>query len=213
MSPLFQFIKAVQIFVFFLCSMLMGWAQAGIEMKNLMSVAYHEVTSEPKPLMPEYAIGPEQLQQHLDWLAQNGFQFIGCQQLLEAQQRNKALPEKSVLLSFDDGYQSFYQHVYPILKQRNIPAVLSVVGRWLEPGEQQQVNFGGQMVSRQHFLTWAQLKEMQASGLVEIASHSYDLHKGIVANPQGNELPATVARAYFPQQQRYENDNAYQKRI
>ncbi len=213
MSPLFQFIKAFQIFVFFLCSMLMGWAQAGNEMKNLTILAYHEVTSEPQPLMPEYAIEPKQLQQHLDWLVQNGFQFIGSQQLLEAQQHNKALPEKSVLLSFDDGYQSFYQHVYPVLKQRNIPAVLSVVGRWLEPAEQQQVNFGGQLVSRQHFLSWAQLKELQASGLVEIASHSYDLHKGIVANPQGNQLPATVARAYFPQQQRYEDDNAYQKRI
>src|SRR5690606_23036517 len=75
MSPLFQFIKAVQIFVFFLCSMLMGWAQAGNEMKNLTILAYHEVTSEPQPLMPEYAIDPEQLQQHLDWLVQNGFQF------------------------------------------------------------------------------------------------------------------------------------------
>ncbi|MEW9149874.1 hypothetical protein AB2762_04240 [Acinetobacter indicus] len=69
-------------------------------MKNLTILAYHEVTSEPQPLMPEYAIDPEQLQQHLDWLVQNGFQFIGSQQLLEAQQHNKALPGKISLAQF-----------------------------------------------------------------------------------------------------------------
>ena len=52
---------------------------------------------------------------------------------------------------------------------------------------------------------------MQASGLVEVASHSYDLHHGILANPQGNTQPAATTRLYA--NGRYEDDAAYLARL
>ena len=52
---------------------------------------------------------------------------------------------------------------------------------------------------------------MQRSGLVEIASHSYDLHRGVPANPQGNTQPAAITRIY--QDGLYESDDAYLKRL
>src|SRR3546814_10720643 len=51
------------------------------------------------------------------------------------------------------------------------------------------------------------------SGLVEIASHTYDAHKGVLANPQGNLEPAETTHLYYPATKTYESDAAYRKRI
>lgn len=50
-------------------------------------------------------------------------------------------------------------------------------------------------------------------GLAEFASHSDDLHHGVLANPQGNEQPAATSYAYLKSQKRYETDVEYQQRI
>ncbi|MDV2583715.1 polysaccharide deacetylase family protein, partial [Alkalibacillus haloalkaliphilus] len=81
------------------------------------------------------------------------------------------LPQKPVLLTVDDGYQSFYQNAYPIIRKNKIPVLLAVVGSWLEPSNLEKVDFGGEPIDRNKILSWSELKEMQSSGLVEIASH------------------------------------------
>ena len=53
-------------------------------------------------------------------------------------------------------------------------------------------------VPRRNFISWAEAREMQASGLIEFASHSYDLHRGVQANPQGNLHAAAVTWRYDP---------------
>jgi biofilm PGA synthesis lipoprotein PgaB len=54
---------------------------------------------------------------------------------------------------------------------------------------------------------------MQNSGLVEIASHSYHLHRGVNANPQGNSEPAAITRIYDSNTKTYESDANYQARV
>ena len=75
------------------------------------------------------------------------------------------------------------------------------------------IDYGPRGFNRADFLTWAQLREMKASGLIEIASHSHDLHHGILSNPQGNTLPAAVTRHYDPASGRYESEAEYFARI
>ncbi len=53
---------------------------------------------------------------------------------------------------------------------------------------------------------------MQQSGLVEFASHGYDLHGAIRANPQGSQLPAFAFRIFDPERG-YEDDEAYRRRV
>lgn len=181
--------------------------------ENLTVLAYHEVTPDEKSLIPEYSVTAQQFEAHLTWLQKNGYQFVNVDQVLQAEQGLKALPKKAVLMTFDDGYQSFYAHAYPILKKYKIPALLSVVGQWLEPNAEQNVQFGDQQVKRQALLSWQELKEMQDSGLIEIGSHSYNLHRGILGNPQGNLQPAATTRIYQKETQQYESDSAYRNRI
>ena len=191
----------------------LAWSQTPAHNPTLTVIGYHEIINTENALIPEYAVSTTQFQQHIDWLKKNGFHFINVDQLIQAHQGKYSLPKKPVLLTVDDGYASFYQNAYPIVKANKIPVVLAVVGSWLEPQKDQSIDFSGEQIQRKEMLSWAELKEMQDSGLVEMASHSYNLHRGIVGNPQGNLEPAAVTRLYDPKSASYEDDSHYQQRI
>lgn len=184
-----------------------------IDATALTIIGYHEITDRKDALIPSYAVTSQQFSEHLDWLKNNGYHFINVDQLIKVHEGKYSLPSKPVLLTVDDGYQSFYQNAYPIIRAKKVPVVLAVVGSWLEPKEGQKVDFGGESISRDKILSWKELKEMQSSGLVEIASHSYQLHQGIVGNPQGNLEPAAITRIYDSTSKTYESDEHYQSRI
>jgi len=184
-----------------------------IDATALTIIGYHEITDRKDALIPSYAVTSQQFSEHLDWLKNNGYHFINVDQLIKAHEGKYSLPSKPVLLTVDDGYQTFYQNAYPIIRAKKVPVVLAVVGSWLEPKESQKVDFGGEAISRDKILSWKELKEMQSSGLVEIASHSYHLHQGIVGNPQGNLEPAAITRIYDSTSKSYESDEHYQSRI
>ncbi|WP_286687417.1 poly-beta-1,6-N-acetyl-D-glucosamine N-deacetylase PgaB [Acinetobacter sp. GWC1_38_13] len=196
-----------------LCNAATFAANPKIDATTLMVIGYHEITDEKDALIPSYAVTTQQFSEHIQWLKKNGYHFINVDQLIKAHQGKYRLPKKPVLLTVDDGYQSFYQNAYPIIRKNKIPVLLAVVGSWLEPSNLEKVDFGGEPIDRNKILSWSELKEMQSSGLVEIASHSYHLHEGVNANPQGNLEPAAISRIYDPKNQSYESDSAYQQRI
>lgn len=206
-------ILAASLSTVFMFTPTLTWSKSNNTNQTLTVIGYHEITNNKNALIPEYAVSTQQFQQHMEWLKKNGYHFISVDQLLKANQGQYKLPNKPVLLTVDDGYASFYQDAYPIIKANKIPVVLAVVGTWLEPKDNQKVNFADEMIPRSDMLSWKQLKEMQDSGLVEIASHSYNLHRGILGNPQGNVEPATVTRLYDPKTKTYEDDNHYTQRI
>ena len=155
------------------------------------------------------------LEKQFEWLKQTGYHVISVDDLLQAKEGKTNLPSKSVLLSFDDGYSSLYFKVYPLLKQYHYPALVAVVGKWMEPNRTATGSFphDDDSPAKESLLTWEQINEMKRSGWVEIASHSYDLHHGIQGNPQGNLQPAAVTWVYDPIHQSYETDAAYRQRI
>ena len=114
--------------------------------------------------------------------------------ILAASRGAKTLPEKAVLLTFDDAYESFYRFVYPALRLYNIPAVLSVVTSWIDNPETSAYK-------TKRFMSWPQIREVADSGLVTVASHSARLHRLLQANPVGNVEPAPAAFLYFPGKQ------------
>ena len=183
------------------------------DLNTLTIIGYHEITAEKNAVIPDYAVSTKQFELHLDWLQKNGYHFISVTQLIKANEGKAKLPTKPVLLTVDDGYQSFYQYAYPIIKRRKIPVVMSVVGSWLETKANTPVQFGDDQLARDKLLSWDELKTMQNSGLVEIGSHSYNLHKGILGNPQGNSEPAATTREYNPKNKSYETDKQYADRI
>lgn len=180
---------------------------------ELTVISYHEIADKKNALIPEYAVSPTNFVRQMDWLKNHGYHFVSVDQVLAARAGKLPLPERAVLITFDDGYRSVYSNAFPIIKLFNAPAVIAVVGSWLEPTTGEVVNFDGRVVSRDEMLNWTQIKEMTDSGLVEVGSHTYGLHDGISANPQGNMQPAATTRIYSPTTKTYENEDRYKKRI
>lgn len=179
---------------------------------RVLALAWHDV-EDTDPDQAFVSVRTDHLINQLAWLRENDYQPVSIDQIIQASEGKTTLPDRAVLLTFDDGYSSFYTRVFPLLKAYQWPAVLAPVGTWLDTPADQPVHFGDQEVERSRFLTWEQVREISQSGLVEIASHTYNLHRGVRGNPQGNEQPATAARIYNPRTNTYESEADFRRRI
>src|SRR5258708_799781 len=175
-------------------------------------LCYHDVQEDVRVSPDPYAVDTAQLVAQFAWLKENGFHMISLDDVIAAREGRRILPDKALLLTFDDGYRSVYTRVFPLLKLFNYPAVVALSGHWLDAPAGKPVEYEGKEVPRSRFLSWEQIAEMAASGLVEIASHSYDLHRGIPANPQGNLTPSAVTYRFDPGNG-YEDEHAHASRI
>lgn len=93
----------------------------------------------------------------LDWLARNDYHVIRLSQLVAFLEGKQPLPRRSVVITIDDGYESLHRHALPLLRKYGFPATLFVYTDFIGVGDA---------------LSWAQLKELDGSGLVDIQAHS-----------------------------------------
>ena len=181
------------------------------EESSLRVISYHDIRDDVAGDYDpdQYAVSTRNLIMQFTWLRENGFQPVSLDDVIAAADNGPPLPDRAVLLTFDDGLSSVYTKVYPLLKLFRYPAVISVVTGWIESDA--KVAYGNRELSSKDFLNWEQIAEMHASGLVEVASHSQNLHRGVRGNPQGNSLPAAVTRIYDGDS--YEDDLQYRQRV
>lgn len=169
---------------------------------SFMVLCYHDI--------PRNALTPEDVPQHifvkqLEYLKTHGYNLVSPEDIRAAAKGTGQLPDKAVLLTFDDAYLSFYEFVYPVLQLYGYPAVLSIVTSWIDSKPE--------YVGDKELMSWDQIQEVLKSGIVYAASHTHDMHKGVTANPSGNEEAATSALIYLSDNQRYENEDAFRVRI
>ena len=178
-------------------------------------LAYHSVvddtaSKEEKYYFPQ-TISTNLLISHFNWLKDNGYNVVSWQQIIDAENGKGTLPDHAVLLSFDDGYATMYNVIYPILKAYNYPAVFAPVSSWLNTPVTKKIPYANTYLPRSVFVTWEQVSEMEKSGLVEIASHTHDSHHGVRANPAGSQLPAVISPEY--KNNKYETKAEYRNRL
>jgi biofilm PGA synthesis lipoprotein PgaB len=179
---------------------------------KLTILSYHEIAERNDALVPTYTVTPANFAAQLQRLKGSGYRFVSIDDVLADASGKRLLPPKAALITFDDGYRSVYTQAFPILKAMKAPAVIALVGSWLEV-KTGDVNFDGRSIPRSDLLSWSEIREMTKSGLVEVASHSHSLHGGIVSNPQGNLEPAATAHQWLAAQGRYEDEASYKRRV
>ena len=109
---------------------------------TFIGLVYHEVRSDVRDYPDPYSVDDGALVAQFAWLRGNGYTPVSLDEIVLARKGGKPLPAKAVLLSFDDAYLSFYTRVYPLLREFGFPAVLGVVGRWIDAPKDEQILYG-----------------------------------------------------------------------
>lgn len=136
---------------------------------KLPIIMYHSILKD-SARAGDYVISPETLEKDLDYLKQNGYETITVKDLVNYVDGLSDLPEKPVMITFDDGHFNNFLYAYPLLKERNMKAVISVIGY-----ETEQYSENGQENAYWSYLSTSRLKEM--SSVFEIQNHSYNMHE------------------------------------
>ncbi len=202
--------------IFIILFLSLGLPQTALGNSNQYIVlCYHDIQDNPaeQRVSDAVTLSSYELIRQFDWLKAHNYNIISLDDIRAAKRGQAVLPDKAVLLTFDDGYLSTYTRAFPLLKAYNYPAVVGLVTQWMETPFNRTFQYGSQPMARKQLMSWQQVNEMIDSGLVEIASHSHDLHHGHRASPQGNMLPAATNRIYNENNEMYENDEQYRERI
>ncbi len=139
---------------------------------TLPIVMYHGI-SEDAAAWGDYVISPSQFEQDLQYLQQQGYTTVTVADLIAYVDEGAPLPQRAVMLTFDDGYYNNYLYAYPLLQQYGMRAVISPIVRW---SQFYSDNADQQNRAAYSHITWEQMRQMTADGTVEIQCHSYDMH-------------------------------------
>ncbi len=132
-------------------------------------VMYHSVT---RNLQSDYQITAQQLEEDLQYLKAHGYETISVQMLVDYTAGKGTLPEHPILLTFDDGLYNNLSIALPLLEAYDACAVVSIVGSYTE-----NEAVADPHVDAYSYLTWEDIKELTASGRIELGNHTYDLHE------------------------------------
>lgn len=151
--------------------------------ENPIHVDYHYVPLSIPILMFHHisedansSLTSDSFRRYMVELKEGGYETIFYKDLYSFVKGGRTLPEKPVIVTFDDGYESNYQYAYPILKGLGMKAEISIIGNSI--GLDKNPNTGVSIIP--HF-SWDQAREMVNSGFVRIHSHSYGMHQHVSA--------------------------------
>jgi len=135
---------------------------------QVMVLNYHHID---RNFESPYTITPENFLEQMEFLKKNNFHPLKLEEFYEFMGTGLLTQENAVLITFDDGYESFYKEAFPILKRFKFPAANFVVYEKLRDSIDRKRE---KMIPP---LTFVQMKEMTESGLISFQSHSYGIHE------------------------------------
>ncbi len=150
-----------------------------------------------------YAITPEEFKTQMAYLKKEGFTALSVTELAKYLNTGQNLPPKPVLITFDDGYESIYRYVFPVLKDDKLQATVFTVVYNVEHPDPNAIRP----------LTWSQMQEMERSGVIDIESHSYNMHRQVVIDENGAKGSPMSYRIYLQDQKRRETDTEFRERL
>lgn len=137
----------------------------------VVAALYHVATSAPPQAVPvlnyhqindrdnnALTVHTDQFEKQMQYLHDNGYTTITPAEMMDAWQNGTPLPDKPVIITFDDGYVDNYKNAYPILQKYNLRATIFLISDYLGVYP--------------NYLTWSEASDMQESGLIDFESHT-----------------------------------------
>jgi len=138
---------------------------------TMVVLMYHALMKNEKKA-GDYIITPTAFENDLKYIRDQGYTTVVMEDIIAYVKEGKPLPEKPIMITFDDGYYNNYLYAYPLLKEYGMKAVISPI--CIETDKYSELNENHETYSH---LTWEMINEMIDSGVIEIQNHSYNLHK------------------------------------
>lgn len=140
--------------------------------RALVVLQYHHISDDtPKAT----STPPDLFKAHLEYLANNDFKVIGLDALAKLVRADKQLPDKTAVITFDDGYLSVYENAYPLLEKYGFPFAVFIN---TEPHD----------AGNPHFMSWQQMRELAEAGVV-FANHTVS-HPHLIRRSEGESPEA-----------------------
>lgn len=137
---------------------------------RLPILMYHGLIKSPKH-QNRFMIHPDIFESDLKYIKEKGYTTIFVEDLINYVYNDQPLPEKPIMITFDDGYYNNYLYGFPLLKKYGCKIVLSPIGKATDDYSK----IKDEHADYSH-VTWTHINEMVQSGLVEIQNHTYNLH-------------------------------------
>ena len=144
-------------------------AQVNDKSIQLPILMYHSVL---KSKNGTYIVSPYQLEQDFKQIIERGYTTVTCDQIINFIDGKDDLPNKPILITFDDGHYNNMYYALPLLRQYGLTAVLNVIGKFSDfsttSGDIDNPNYS--------HVTWDEVSEMSNEGVIEIGNHTYNMH-------------------------------------
>jgi biofilm PGA synthesis lipoprotein PgaB len=133
----------------------------GAQAARIPVIMYHDVMIERGSESRDVNATKAEFEDGIAFLQGQGASFLTLEQLHRHLTRGEAVPPNSVVLTFDDNYQGFYDNAYPLLREKHIPAAMFV-----------HTNYVGVTKGKHPKMTWETLRALDKEGLITICSHT-----------------------------------------
>ncbi|MCL2753824.1 MAG: polysaccharide deacetylase family protein [Defluviitaleaceae bacterium] len=148
-------------------------------------IMYHALEDNPSN---RWEITEEEFEADLHHLQSLGYNTVVMQDLIDFVNLGKPLPEKPIVLSFDDGRQPALDILLTLLEKFDANVTMAIIGAQTDKytkisSEQKDQSFP--------HMTWADVEKATNSGRIEISCHSYDLHGGAGVGKKGSETESS----------------------
>ncbi|BAL83578.1 putative polysaccharide deacetylase [Selenomonas ruminantium subsp. lactilytica TAM6421] len=143
-------LAAVVLTVLAVCFYLIHSADQSVPVLN-----YHQINDRDENAL---TVHTDQFEAQMRYLAEEGYHVITPEEMINAWENGEKLPEKPVIITFDDGYADNYRNAFPILQKYNLKATIFLISDYVS--------------TYPNYLTWTQVSEMQDSGLIDFESHT-----------------------------------------
>ncbi|CDE10198.1 putative uncharacterized protein [Clostridium sp. CAG:354] len=133
-------------------------------------IMYHSILKDPSR-SNKYTVTPAVLEEDLKYIKDKGYTTVTIADLISYVYDDSPLPEKPIVLTFDDGHYNNYGYLFPLLEKYDMKAVISIVGSYTDKfteTDEANLNYS--------YLRWKDIKELMDTGRIEFQNHTYNLH-------------------------------------
>ncbi len=167
----FSIIIAIIFGIFHVGSYICCLTKSAFSEYKLPIIMYHHILRD-EATHGKFIISPDDFEQDLKYIKKEGYTTITDLDLINFKEKGTPLPEKPIMLTFDDGHLSYLEYVVPLLEKYQMKAVVSIVGSYTND----YTEHPDKAVSYA-YLSWEEVKMLSDSTHTRVANHTYDMHK------------------------------------